>query len=67
MSEMNDRPFADSRALTPADLEDGPDVEPSTDYVLAKLSPAMVSLDGVNFHEVPDGMTTAEFAASLLA
>ena len=62
---MNDGPFPGSRPLEPADLEGGP-VPPPADYVFAKLSPAMVSLDGVNFYEVPDGMTTAEFAASLL-
>ena len=62
---MNDGPFPDSRPLEIADLEGEP-VPSSTDWVFVRLSPAMVSLDGVNFYEVPDGMTTAEFAALLL-
>jgi hypothetical protein len=36
------------------------------DRVLAKLSPGYVSLDGEEWHEVPEGMTGPEFLLSLL-
>ena len=35
-------------------------------HVLAKLSPGYVSLDGENWHEVPEGMSGPEFLLSLL-
>ena len=37
----------------------------SEDYVEVKLSPGMVTLDGVHWYEQPDGVPMAEFAASL--
>ena len=62
---MNDGPFPDSRALTAADLEPGPDaVPPSSCYKFVGMSPQMVSFDCVNFYEVPDGMTLTEFVDS---
>lgn len=64
-----DGPFPDSWALERGDLAGGvmPDL-PCTpaDYAFFKLGPAMVTLDGIHWYEVPDDVPLSKFLGSLV-
>ena len=63
-----DGPFPDSWALEPGDLTGGamPDwPQVPAGYAFFKLGPAMVTLDGIHWREVPDDVPLSEFLAAI--
>lgn len=62
-----DGPFPDSWALEPADLVDADVAWPQvpSGYKFVSLGPAMVTLDFIHWHEVPDDVPLSEFIASI--